>query len=64
MAEHHVGGDEELVDGRVVGRAEGGADETCATADGVAAAFVGEGLSGGGGDAFEGVGLVEDAAVR
>ena len=60
---HHVGGDEELEDTRVVGGAEGRADEAGAGLDGVADAAVGEGLGAGGGEALEGVGGDIDGAV-
>ena len=63
VGEHHVGWDEELVDGGVVGGAEEAADEACGALDGVAAADVGLFFCGGVGGAQPGVGLVENLAV-
>lgn len=63
VREHHVGRDEEFVQARVVRGAEGGADEAGAVPDGVARAFVVEGVGGGGGGALEGVREGVDAAV-
>ena len=62
VAEHHVRGDEELVDGCVVGGTEAAADKACAASNWIAAAVIGKCLRGGCAMPLEGVGLIEDAA--
>ena len=61
--EHHIRGNEELVDGRIVGWAEGTADQTCALLNGIATAGVAEGLGTGGGEAGERVRRCVDGPV-
>ena len=61
--EHHVGGDEELVDRCVVRGAEGGADKAGAALGGVAETVILEGFGGAVGGAAEGIGACVDAAV-
>ena len=61
--EHHVGGDEELVDGAVVRGAEEGADEACAAPNGITAEVIGDGFCRGCSGSVPGVGRFDNSAI-